>query len=275
MSAFTLQLLNISDCETAVERGYYDWGRGRPADSPEPDWDAASPEQRRQIALRGYELYDGVPAQRGNRLGRLEVYASTGINSRLILLDAVRFLLRADQAEPLLARIPDEALLENGTDEQIAAAGDLIDLFDNAYQLGRGKVTKVLYLKRPGFIPVIDSVVGDFLWKNFPFLLRQNSPAKDVLRVYQMLLQARAGVLASIRAGLAERGFALSAARLLSYLIWLGWRDHVDAYGFGRSLQTEWQAGSITEARAKAQESWERQLGGRASMGDGLDAPRS
>lgn len=90
-----------------------------------------------------------------------------------------------------------------------------------------------------------------------------------------MVLQPRAEVLASIRASLAERGFAASAARLLSYLIWLGWRDHVDAYGFGRSLQTEWQTSSIAEARAKARESWERQSGGRASMGDGLNAPRS
>jgi hypothetical protein len=266
MTALTLQLLHISDCETAVERGYYDWGRGRPADSPEPDWDAASPGQRRQTVLRGYGLYDGLPAQRGNRLGPLEVYASTGINSRVVLLDAVRFLLRADQAEPLLARISDETLLEHGTDEQIAAAGDLIDLFDDAYQLGRGKVTKVLYLKRPGFIPVIDSVVGDFLWKNFPFLLRQSSSSRVVLQVYQLLLQTQAGALHSIRAGLAERGFRVSAARLLSYLVWLGWRGHVDAYGFGRSLQTEWQAGSVAEARAKVQEMWRRQLEERATQ---------
>ncbi len=92
------------------------------------------------------------------------------------------------------------------------------------------------------------------------FLLRQNSSAKHVLQVYQMLLQVRAAVLDAIRAGLAERGFALSAARLLSYLIWLGWRDHVDAYGFGRSLQSEWQAGSVAGARANAQRAWELQL---------------
>lgn len=29
----------------------------------------------------------------------------------------------------------------------------------------------MLYLKRPGFIPVIDSVLGDFLWKNFPLYI--------------------------------------------------------------------------------------------------------
>jgi hypothetical protein len=152
VTALALQLLQIADCEGAIERSYYDFGCGRPTDSPEPDWDAASPAQRRQIALRGYGLYDGLPAQRGNRIGPLEVYACTGLNSRVVHLDAVRFLLRADQAEPLLARIPDQALLEDGTDEQIAAAGDLINLFLGAYQLGRAKVTKVLYLKRLSYL---------------------------------------------------------------------------------------------------------------------------
>ncbi len=169
----------------------------------------------------------------------LEVDASVGINSRVVLLDAVRFLRRAEQAEPLLARIPDGVFLENGTKAQITAAADLIDLFDSAYQVGRGKITKVLYLKRPGSIPVIDSVVSDFLWKNFPFLLRQNSSTALVMETFQLLLCDQASVLDAIRAEPVQRGFHLSAARLLSHLIWLGWRGHVDDNGFGRSLQAE------------------------------------
>lgn len=258
MTAFTLQLLSIPDCEAVIERGYFDWGRGRPADSPEPDWEAASQKQRIQIALRGYGLYDGLPARGGNRIGPIEVYASIGINSRAILLDAVRFLLRADKAEPFLECIPDEALLENATDEQIAATGNPLELFDDAHQIGRGKATKVLYLKRPGFIPVIDSVASDFLWKNFHFLLRQNSSAELVLQVYRMLLLTQARVLDMVRANFAQNGFHLTRARLLSYLIWLGWRDLVDGSGFGRSFQMEWQARSVPEARAKAREIWER-----------------
>ncbi len=61
----TLQMLHILDRETAIERGYYDWGRGRPADSPEPEWDTASPGQRRQVSLRGCRLYDGLPVRHG------------------------------------------------------------------------------------------------------------------------------------------------------------------------------------------------------------------
>lgn len=247
MTALTLQLLCIRDCERAIERNYYDWGRGRAADSPEPDWDTAAPAQRRQVAIRGYELYDGVPPQYGNRIGPLEVYASAGINSHVVLLDAVRFLLRAEEAEPLLARIPDNALLETGTDDQIAAAGELIDAFDDAHQVGRGKATKVLYLKRRGFIPIIGSVVSDIIRKNFPFLLRQTSATVLVLQVYRLLLQTEAADLGSIRANLAERGFRLTAARLRTYLTWIGWRDHV-----GRSLQTEWQAASPAGDLVKA-----------------------
>lgn len=58
MTALSLQLLTIADCEAAVEQNYYDWGRGRPTDSLVPDWDAAAREQRQQIALRWYGLHD-------------------------------------------------------------------------------------------------------------------------------------------------------------------------------------------------------------------------
>ncbi len=82
-----------------------------------------------------------------------------------------------------------------------------------------------------------------------------------MLEVYQMLLQLRAGVLDSILTGFAERGFVLFASWLLSQVVWLGRPDHLDANRSGRFFQIEWQAGSIAEARATAQETWERQLG--------------
>ena len=145
MTALHLQKLDVADCEAALERGYFDWGRGWAKDSPEPDWDEASPQQRRAIALRGYGLYDGLPPQLGNRLGWLEIYASVGINSRVVVYDAVRFLRRSEEAQLLLGRIPDHTALEDGTESQIAAAADLIDLFGRESQIGRSKATKVLY----------------------------------------------------------------------------------------------------------------------------------
>lgn len=240
MSELRVQTLCVPDCVAAIERGYYGWGQGRPADSPEPSWEDATPKQRHDIALRGYSLYDGYPAQRGNEISAAEICTSVGINSRVVLNDVVRFLVRADEARPLLARIPDDARLEQGTDDQIAAAGDLIDLFASAFEICRGKATKVLYKKRPAFMPILDSVVADFLWKNFPHDLRGNSPVDHVLRLYQQLLRERAPVLERTQTRLAGKGFRLSTSRVLNYLIWLGWRRNVGRAGFGAPITKVW-----------------------------------
>ena len=59
MTSLRIQRLNIPDCESAVERSYFDWGRGWAEDALDPDWDGASPEVRQHIMLRGYAAYDG------------------------------------------------------------------------------------------------------------------------------------------------------------------------------------------------------------------------
>lgn len=237
MTALRIQKLEVENCEETIQRAYFEWGRGWEKDSPELTWADAAPEQRRATALRGYALYDGLAPLGGNRLGPLEVYASIGVNSRVILHDAVRFMRRADEAMSLLARIPDHARLEDATEDQVAAAAELIDLLASEPHIGWGKATKVLYLKRPAFIPVLDSVVSDFLWKNLPHLLTGQSPAELVLSAYQLLLVARSQPLREIHAALARGGFNLNTARILNYLIWIEWKQHTE----GEPLMQEQQ----------------------------------
>ena len=261
MTALTIQKLHFDDCESEFERSYFDWGRGWGGDSPEPDWGKASPEQRRAIGYRGYQLYDGWPPVLDDDVGALESYVSVGINSRVILNDVVRFLVHKDRARPLLARIPVRVPLEDATDEQVAVAAQLIDLFCSIPKLGRGKVTKVLHKKRPEMIPVIDSVVTDFLWKNFPHLLTEGSSTAEVLLVYRMLLNSRREPLHRLQANLRETGFQLGTARILSHLVWLGWNAQVDAYGFGPPLKSVWGTDSLDQARQRARAMWEEQRG--------------
>jgi hypothetical protein len=90
MTALRLQKLEIDDCESAILRGYFDWGRGNVADSPEPSWDNADEATRLKLQRRGYDLYDGYPVQPGNDIGPTEISISVGINSRIILDDARR-----------------------------------------------------------------------------------------------------------------------------------------------------------------------------------------
>ncbi|SRR6266436_486210 len=254
MTVLRLQNLQIPDCEDIVEQGFYEWGRGYPADALEPPWQEASLDRKRIIVSRGYALYEGLPVQRGNDIGLMEIYFSVGVNSYVILYDAVRFLTLTDAARPLLARIPDGVALEEGTDEQIDAAAQLIDLFSTASHIDRGKATKVLYKKRPEFIPVIDSIVSHFLWKNFPHLLTQQSSNRDVLRLFRHILMAQIRPLSQVKSSLKEKGLSLSTGRLLSYLIWLEWRKR-DA----EAIRTLWGTDILKEAKMKAQQMWEQQ----------------
>ena len=257
MSVLRIQTLVVRDCARRVHREYYEWGRNKLDHTPEPVWRNASREQRRAITWRGYDLYDGFPAKPGDEVGLPEIYASVGIFSRVILNDAVRILARAEAARPLLARIPDGACLEDATDDQLIAAGEVVDIFAAAQQVGRGKATKVLHKKRPHFMPILDSVVFDFLWKNFPHVLREGSPTSDYLSVYREVLLARRSVLALTRAELAGKGLALSTTRVLDFLLWLGWRGKVDEFGFGPPITKVWKVASLGAARAKALRSWE------------------
>ncbi len=259
MTQLLLQKLTIPDCEATVERSYYDWGRGWPEDSPEPDWHRTDANLRMTIARRGYMLYDGWPPVYGNDIGALECYVSVGINSRVILNDAVRFLVRAREATPLLAQIPDRARLEDATKEQIDVAAELIDLFAAVPNLGRSKVTKVLYKKRPAFIPVVDSVVDDFMWKNLPHLISSSSGTREILLAYQHMLRTRKPALGKIQANLAAKGFDVSIARILSHVIWSEWYPRMRSDMSGPTFKEVWGTADMATIRQSAQRQWEAQ----------------
>lgn len=265
MTSFRLQNLYIVDCESIIEKGFYNWGQVQRKKSSENPWDEATSEDRRISALRGYSLYEGLPVQRGNDLSAIEVHFSRGINSDVMLNDVVRFVSRADEARPLLEQIPDGVRLEEGTDAQIDAVAKLIELFssEDHNHIARGKTTKVLYKKRPEFIPVIDSVVSHFLWTNFPHILSQSAPHAKVLRLYHDILATRAYDLQQIQSSVLAGGFYLSTARILSYLIWLGWRERAQKQ---ESIRSVWKTDNLQEAKTKASNSWQSEVS--TSSGD-------
>ena len=263
MSVLVVQTLRVADCARAIQQEYYEWGRNKLDHTPEPPWESASPQQRRAVMRRGYSLYDGLPAQPGNEIRLTEIYGSAGIYSRIILNDAIRFLVRAEDAVPFLRRIPDGACLEEATDDQLNAAAELVDLFATAQHVGRGKATKVLHKKRPHFMPILDSVVFDFLWKNFPHIVRQGSPTVEYIRLYRDVLVARRPILSQTQAGLTAAQFPLSMTRVLDFIIWLGWRDKVDQFGLGPPITKVWKTANVPEARKKARQAWEGQCGAR------------
>jgi hypothetical protein len=243
------------DCEDRIRRSYYDWGKD-PEGVVDPPWDDATPEQRETVLARGYSLYDGWPVPQDDQITALDAYVSTGISSRVLVFDTIRLLVRAEAARPLLQQIPPDARLQEATPAQLSAAANLIDLFSAAPHIGVGKSTKVLHKKRPSFIPVIDSVVADFLWKNFPHFIAQGSSWKAKLALYRDILLRHAEPLSEIREGIQSSGLHLTTARILSHLIWLGWQDQVDEFGFGPPIRKVWGADNLGEAKRQASKTW-------------------
>ena len=263
MTDFALQKILVKNCEHRIERNYYDWGRERSrSEWVDPEWDVATAEQRRHVSLRGYALYDGCSVPRDNQINSIDAWVSAGFRSRVIEFDVVRILARAEKANQYLTYIPPNAALESATDKEIEAAGPLISVFTDAYQLNWGKITKVLHKKRPGFMPVLDSVVWDFLWKNFPHIINQASPFPEVLKLCRIILQLRYAEVGTIRRYLWERGFDLTPLRVLDFVLWIGWRDG----GFGRPITEVWNTGGLYEARRQARIVWDEALADRVQF---------
>ena len=256
MTALRIQNLCVADCEDAVKRSYFEWGREIGADGPiGPDWDAATEEQRRALIARGFGLYDGLAVPLDNNLTALDAYVSVGISSRVTAQDVVRIAARACDAAELLARLPADVCLNGATDDELATAADLIALLAGAHKIKWGKATKVLHKERPALFAIVDSVVFDFLRKNFPHRVAQTSPPAAYLHLFKELLRARDSAVAAVRRALAVVGVDISAVRVLDFLLWIGWRDRVD----NSSITSVWGTSSLPQARVRARDQWEGQ----------------
>jgi hypothetical protein len=254
-----IQKLSVSDCETEIQRSYYDWGReyGKGGKVPvDPEWDPADDYRQKTVALRGYSLYDGCPVARDNAITATDAWITAGFRSRIVEADVVRILARSEAAREHLSCIPANATLMKATDDEIAAAGALVDLLIEAPHIGWGKATKLLHKKRPAFMPVLDSVVKDFLWKNFPHRIRESSPFADVLRLCREILGSRQAEVITIQAALAKRGFMLTPVRTLDYILWVGWESRMKKDGSGPALTKVWDAPDIPEAQRLAEQNW-------------------
>lgn len=221
MTTFHLGDSFLPDAEELIERQYFLWGQEWGKQALPPHWEDASPEQRRAIALRGYAMYDGLPAQPGDTIGPTECYYAVGMSARIVLFDVVRLIARADEVRPYLAAIPNNRRLEDATNEELEAVGKLFDVLDACHQIGIAKITKVLHKKRPAFIPVIDSLLMAWMCRNCFAAPRRYPSNPDLLPVFKDLLIDNAAALAPIHANICQRGFVITKARLLDFLLFI------------------------------------------------------
>ena len=97
----------------------------------------------------------------------------------------------------------------------------LFDAFADIRGVGLSKMTKALHPKRPALIPMLDSVVQNYLTDDDPGARAPfGERADELVRGYKRDLDRNRAGLRAVRVELAGRGYDLTEVRILDLLIW-------------------------------------------------------
>jgi hypothetical protein len=177
-----------------------------------------------------YSYYDAVPKGDPNHVEPVDVLATVGINSRIDTADKVRtvHLGMAANCDPLLPVIPPDADLL--TFEPLDTVAELLSAAMKARYVLLASATKVLHRKRPGLIPVLDSVViAHYLnrlgeQKLLARSWEDRGAAKEAGRLAVLGvredLKGATEELAELVQALSITGFHLTHVRALDILVW-------------------------------------------------------
>jgi hypothetical protein len=140
--------------------------------------------------------------------------------------------IAATQAAAIVERrrAIERALRAIAPDASLAAAagtvpwpqlGRLFDAFADIHGVGFSKMTKALHPKRPALIPILDSLVQEYLADDDPGAGAPfGARAVALVRGYKRDLDRNRGSLRAIRAELTRQGYRLTETRVLDILIW-------------------------------------------------------
>jgi hypothetical protein len=112
-----------------------------------------------------YDKYDGVPVEQDNELRASEIALSTMLMSRISGVTGGYILCIKEAIEAGLAKVPTNGdLLDVVVGDPIHGAEGISQAITAICAVPRAKLgvaTKILHKKRPGLIPILDSVVSD------------------------------------------------------------------------------------------------------------------
>jgi hypothetical protein len=167
--------------------------------------------------VTAYPGYDSLDAA-ANVFDERDLRAANRGGARISAAEQAAILGRRGQIERALRQIQRDASL---TDASIpwSALTRLFDGFGGIRGVGFSKMTKALHRKRPGLIPILDSVVQAYLGiDDPPDSFAEHATA--LVRAYKQDLDRNRSALRSVRRALANRGHELTEVRILDILIW-------------------------------------------------------
>jgi len=179
-----------------------------------------------------WPYYDGIPDRDPNRILPEDVQVTISMNSFISRADVVRSvhlgMVRA--CEPMLRGIPQDADLST-FDADLTVAERLLSAACAEPQILLARAAKVLHRKRPGYIPMLDSVMmaayGQAM--NQPHLIRHavedkkraGSAAAIVMAAFRTDVATVTERLAPLHQSLREEGTPMTPVRLLEVAVWM------------------------------------------------------
>ena len=144
--------------------------------------------------------------------------------ARISAAEIAAILERRREIDGSLRRIgPGESLTDTASSIPWIALTQLFDAFANIRGVGFSKMTKALHRKRPALIPMLDSVVQEYLTKDDPVTSSSESfgaRATALVRSYKRDLDRNRSALDELKRKLATRDYRLTEVRILDLLIW-------------------------------------------------------
>ena len=169
-------------------------------------------------ALAFVEAY-GAPADDAvpSSFGEPDLRRANRGGARLSAAEIAAILERRPEIELALGALAPDAAL-TAARVPWAQLERLFDAFGGLKGVGLSKTTKALHPKRPALIPMLDSVVQQYLGPAAGASFGER--ATELVRAYKRDLDRNRVALREVSRELATRGYRLTGVRILDILIW-------------------------------------------------------
>ena len=180
-----------------------------------------------ELALEFLEAYPSRETDESSgpaSFGESDLRLANRGGARISAAQIAAILERRGEVEQALGQLdPDASLMDATSSIPWTPLTRLFDAFADIHGVGFSKMTKTLHKKRPALIPMLDSVVQEYLTRDLP---QTSSPASfgeratALVRSYKHDLDRNRSALHEVQRALAERGYQLTEVRILDLLIW-------------------------------------------------------
>ena len=174
--------------------------------------------------LQAYSGYEAGDSSRPDSFDERDLRLANRGGARISAAEIAAILERRREIDGSLRRIgPGESLTDTASSIPWIVLTQLFDAFANIRGVGFSKMTKALHRKRPALIPMLDSVVQEYLTRDDRATCSSESfgaRATALVCSYKRDLDLNRSAHDEVMRKLGARDYRLTEVRILDLLIW-------------------------------------------------------